>query len=82
MDTSFVNIISLEALFNFLVLGIFLIYWGMTFVIIYHLIRFGIGVQPKRLAAIFFLGSVVLSGVAIICFKNVDINMLKTLVNL
>lgn len=32
-------------------------YWIFNFVIIYHLLRFGVGVQPKRFAAIFLLGS-------------------------
>ena len=47
---------------------IMLIFWVISFVIIYHLTRFGIGVQPKRLAAIFLLGSLGLSGLAMIFF--------------
>lgn len=35
-------------------------YWIFNFVIIYHLLRFGVGVQPKRFAAIFLLGSIFL----------------------
>mgnify|MGYP001559593914 CR=1 FL=1 len=65
----------LEIIFNVLVALILLAYWGMTFVILYHLTRFGIGVQPKRFAAIFLLGSVVLSVAAIIFFMNIDINL-------
>ena len=60
---------------NILVLVAFIIYWGFTFIIIYHLIRFGIGVQPKRFAAIFFLGSVILSSIALILFTSVDIKI-------
>lgn len=66
----------LQIIFNIFAGLIFLIYWGLTFVILYHLTRFGIGVQPKKLAAIFLLGSVVLSGVAIILYMNVDLNSL------
>jgi len=64
----------LEITFNILAAVLFLIYWGLTFIILYHLTRFGIGVQPKRFAAIFLLGSVVVSGAAIILFMNIDIN--------
>lgn len=53
---------------------LFFAYWIFVFVILYHLTRFGIGVQPKRFAAIFLLGSVVVSGAAIILFMNIDIN--------
>ena len=63
----------LEIIFNVLVTGMFLIYWGMVFIIIYHLTRFGIGVQPKKFAAIFMLGSLVLSTVAIILFTKLEI---------
>ncbi|MEK7582686.1 MAG: hypothetical protein AAB452_02395 [Patescibacteria group bacterium] len=37
-----------------------LVYWTQAFFILYHLIRFGIGIAPKILALTFFLGSVVL----------------------
>ena len=66
----------LEIIFNILAALILLVYWGVTFIIIYHLTRFGIGVQPKRFAAIFLLGSVVLSATATIFFLKIDINSL------
>lgn len=66
----------LEIIFNVLIAVIFLVYWGMAFIILYHLTRFGIGVQPKRFAAIFLLGSVILSAATIILFMNIDINSL------
>ena len=62
-------------IFNVLAALVFVIYWGLTFIIIYHLIRFGIGVQPKRFAAVFFLGSVILSSIALILFTSVDIKI-------
>lgn len=70
----------LEIIFNTLAAGIFLIYWGVAFVILYHLTRFGIGVQPKKFAAAFLFGSVVLSGAAIILFMNFDISPLLSLI--
>ena len=71
---------TLEIIFNILAALLFLIYWGASFIILYHLTRFGIGVQPKKFAAIFLFGSVVLSGAAIILFMNLDINPLLSLI--
>ncbi|MDP3763091.1 MAG: hypothetical protein Q8Q92_00280 [bacterium] len=64
----------LEIILNVLVALILLAYWGVAFIILYHLARFGIGVQPKRFAAIFLFGSVALSVATIIFFMNIDIN--------
>jgi len=66
----------LEIMFNILVAGLFLLYWGATFIILYHLTRFGIGVQPKKFSAIFLFGSVILSGIAIVLFMSIDIGSL------
>ncbi len=71
---------TLEIIFNILAALLFLIYWGASFIILYHLTRFGIGVQPKKFAAIFLFGSVVLSGTVIILFMNLDINPLLSLI--
>lgn len=66
----------LEIIFNTLAAAVFLIYWGVAFIILYHLTRFGIGIQPKKFAAFFLFGSVILSCVTIILFMNIDINSL------
>ena len=66
----------LEIIVNVLAAGILFTYWAVTFIILYHLTRFGIGVQPKRFAAIFIFGSLVLSVTAIILFLNLDISSL------
>lgn len=76
MDTILIFMLSLEIIFNVLVALIFLAYWGVAFIILYHLVRFGIGVQPKKLAAIFLFGSIILSGTVLISFTTVDINQL------
>lgn len=44
-------------IFTFAILA----YWTGAFVLLYHLIRFGVGNQPKKIAIIFFIGSLVLS---------------------
>ena len=74
--TSLTLMFSLAIIFNTLAIVVFLVYWGVAFIILYHLTRFGIGVQPKKFAAIFLFGSVVLSGTAIILFMNLDTNLL------
>lgn len=67
----------LEIIFNIAVALVFLFFWGLSFVILYHLTRFGIGVQPKRFAIIFLLGAVIISGVALILFTNIDLTTIK-----
>jgi hypothetical protein len=36
------------------------VFWIHTFVILYHLIRFGVGPRPKQVSLIFFIGSFIL----------------------
>lgn len=55
---------------------VLLIYWMFVFMTLYHLIRFGIGVEPKRFSMIFFLVSFILSVAAIVLYINIDINAL------
>lgn len=69
--------ISLSLIILALVLISVLTYWAITFIIIYHLTRFGIGTQPKILATMFFFGSAVLSLISIFLFFNIDVNVLK-----
>ena len=69
----------LEFIFNILVGFVLFVYWGVTFFTLYHLTRFGIGVQPKKFAALFLMGSIVFSATAIIFFMKVDINSLLSL---
>jgi len=70
------SVFPIEIIFNILVGLIFFVYWVATFIILYHLTRFGMGVQPKKFAIAFLFGSVVLSGMAIILFMNIDISSL------
>jgi hypothetical protein len=54
--------------FSLILLGLFalvvLVYIIGSFLILYHLIRFGIGTQPKKYALFFLAGSVILLFVA------------------
>jgi hypothetical protein len=67
-------------IFNIAVVIGIAIYWILTFAILYHLTRFGIGTQPKRFAAIFLFGSVFLSSAYAILFAIFDINSILTLI--
>lgn len=42
-----------------------LIYWFGIFLLAYHLIRFGIGIGPKRIALIMIIGSVILTIISV-----------------
>ena len=53
----------------FIVIGAYLWY---TFSIIYHLIRFGVGREPKILALIFFIGSSGLFIITLVLYFNID----------
>jgi hypothetical protein len=48
------------------------VYWITSFIIFYHLIRFGVGTQPKMIAFLFLLGSIALFFGSVMCFSAVD----------
>jgi hypothetical protein len=50
-----------------------LIYWSGSFFILYHLMRFGISGQPKKIAIIFLSGSLFLSLVTTLFFAKIII---------
>jgi hypothetical protein len=52
-----VSLFSITNLIALFAIILFIIYWLHTFVILYHLIRFGVGTRPKQAALIFFGGS-------------------------
>ncbi len=47
-------------------------YLWYTFSIIYHLIRFGVGIKPKTIALIFFIGSFILFTIVIDAYSQVN----------
>ena len=55
------------AFFSLLMLS----YWIGAFFILYHLIRFGVGSSPKKMAVIFLAGSLFLSMVATLLFGQI-----------
>ncbi len=54
------TISSPSVLFFIFIATIFLVYWIMTFTIFYHLVRFSVGTLARKIAIVFFLGSVIL----------------------
>ena len=74
--------VPLEIVVKIMVAIIFVGFWLIAFVIIYHFSRFGIGTQPKKLAAIFLMGSVVLFCTSVIFYNNLDLSTLPQLPSL
>jgi hypothetical protein len=47
-----------------------LAYWTCCFLILYHLIRFGVSGQPKKIAVVFLGGSIVLTIVTVLLYAQ------------
>jgi hypothetical protein len=47
------------------------LFWILTFSILYHLIRFGIGTMPKQIAFFYFCGCIVLNIVSTLLFMGI-----------
>ena len=52
---------------------VFFIFWLTAFVIFYHLVRFGIGTLPKRVAGVFLIGSVLLFTLSLFAYINLNL---------
>jgi len=66
---------SMISIGNLLLLAlaiILFIYWIFNFIILYHLVRFGVGTSPKKIALIFLMGSVSLFFLSVIFFANIN----------
>ncbi|MDD5146657.1 MAG: hypothetical protein PHN39_02870 [Candidatus Pacebacteria bacterium] len=61
---------SLISLIGFLV--ILILYLWYTFAIVYHFVRFGVGVRPKVLAFVFLVGSFILFVLMVDAYFTVD----------
>ena len=56
-----------------IILVLFLVgYWTGVYMLLYHLIRFGIGTHPRRLAFILLLGSIVLTILALALYMQIN----------
>ena len=71
------DILTFKLIANLLAIIFIALYWIFNFIIFYHLTRFGIGTLPKKLAAVFLLGSVGLFSFSVMLFENININNLS-----
>lgn len=71
------DFVSAKLIFLGIVLFLILAYWIFNFIILYHLTRFGIGTQPKKLAAVFLLGSVTIFLVSTLLFTQIDFGSIR-----
>ena len=69
--------ITLDVIPHVVVGVLYFFYWVVVFIILYHLTRFGIGTKPKKFAAIFLLGSVILFVLSLILYMNTDFSTLS-----
>lgn len=77
MDLAYIDLVSPKLIIALLLAAALLSYWLFNFVILYHLERFGVGVQPKKMAAIFFLGSIILFSLSVAFFSGLNFDSLK-----
>ena len=68
--------LAIDIAFHALMFIAYLAFWGVVFVTLYHFTRFGIGVQPKRMAGALFFGSIVLFCASILFFAKVDLGII------
>lgn len=64
---------ALSVILNVSMVVLSLIFWSVAFIILYHLTRFGVGIQPKRFAAVFLFGAVALFGISLVLFARLDL---------
>jgi hypothetical protein len=73
----YMDFVSDKLIIAIIVLVVIVAYWAFNFIVFYHLTRFGIGTQPKKFAAVFLLGSVILFFISATFFASLDLNSLK-----
>lgn len=69
--------IPVDSVVNVLVGAAFLGFWLVAFIIIYHLARFGIGVLPKKLSAIFLIGALGIFTWCVVTYMKLDIASIR-----
>lgn len=66
--------VPVGTILNVVVGAIFLVFWLVSFIILYHLARFGVGVLPKKLAATFTIGAFGLFTFCVVAFMRLDLS--------
>jgi hypothetical protein len=62
---------------NVVVGAIFLGFWLVSFIILYHLARFGVGILPKKLAVGFLIGAFGIFTWCIVTFVKLDVSSIN-----
>jgi|GEM_PF-892582 len=63
-------------IFILLAILVLFVYVVLNFLIFYHLIRFGIGTQPKKIGIVFIAGSMMLFCINALFFLVVDFSLI------
>ena len=71
--------LPLETMANVGAAFILFLFWLVVFAIFYHLARFGVGLLPKRLAALLLIGAVTLFSLTLFFFIKLDLSVLSTI---
>lgn len=71
------SFISPQNILALLFVLVCLAYWLFTFITFYHLVRFGIGTQPKKIAMLFLVGAGILFSISASAFLSLDSSVLK-----
>ncbi len=71
------DFITPKIIFLLLALVATVIYWGFNFIVIYHLTRFGVGTQPKKMAAFFLMGAIIIFMFSITVFPYIDFGSIQ-----
>ncbi len=57
--------LNIPQFINIIVVLFLLGFWTAIFLLIYHLIRFGLGTHPRRIAFVMLIGSIILTILAV-----------------
>jgi hypothetical protein len=75
------NFLSVGVIFGIIFAIVVVCYWLMVFFMLYHLVRFGIGTAPKRIAVLYLAGSAVLFSTALLCLSAIDLGNIQDRAN-
>lgn len=70
--------LPVQTIISLIILVASLVFWLTTFVILYHLTRFGIGVLPKKVAVVFLVGGVIIFSTSVVLYTETDFTIFLT----
>ena len=69
--------VPIDTIANVVVGVIFFVFWLVSFIILYHLARFGVGVLPKKLAVGFLIGAFGIFTWCVISYMKLDLSKIN-----